>query len=68
MERDIFFVKGKNLSKKFQVYHILDVDQWVNALIKPFSPTWFLFYIPNSMLFTPFLIFNPIKFVGTISA
>ena len=43
MEIDIFFVREKVLAKELKVYHILAIDQWVDALAKPLSPTRFLF-------------------------
>ena len=43
MKIDIFFVKEKVLAKELKLYHIPAIDQWVDALTKPLSPTGFLF-------------------------
>ncbi|RZB70581.1 putative mitochondrial protein [Glycine soja] len=43
MEIDVFFVRERVLTKQLIVHHIPGLDQWTDALTKPFSPTRFQF-------------------------
>uniref|UniRef100_A0A0R0GJK6 U-box domain-containing protein n=1 Tax=Glycine max TaxID=3847 RepID=A0A0R0GJK6_SOYBN len=41
MEIDVFFVRERVMSKQLLIYHIPVLDQWVDILTKPLSPTRF---------------------------